>query len=108
MPFIGLQVPFGSGKWKNYAKIGMVVEIPHPKNPKVYWWATVFGFAGYHALVEYVRNDKTSSEKLEKAWIPFCSKIPKPFGYCMKNNIPLLPIGGKKEMLNLLIFNPFK
>ncbi|CAL8138172.1 unnamed protein product [Orchesella dallaii] len=84
--------PFGTEKWQNFAKHGMVVEVPNGKDPSTYWPATVFGFAGYNALVEYVRIDEKTSGRPQMCWIPFCSKVPKPLGYCLTNDILLKPV----------------
>ncbi|ODM91071.1 Lethal(3)malignant brain tumor-like protein 2 [Orchesella cincta] len=88
--------PFGPDKWQSFAKPGMVVEIPNYKKPSTYWPATIVGFAGYDALVEYVKVDEKKSDKYV-CWIPFCSNVPKPLGYCFTNKILLRPVSEKDQ-----------
>ncbi|CAL8119124.1 unnamed protein product [Orchesella dallaii] len=91
--------PLGGSKWQKYAKHGMVMEVPNPKMESTYWPAIVFGFAGYNALVEFVRVDpnERGSDGVRKLWIPFLSNVPKPLGYCLKNQILLYPVSKKDQ-----------
>ncbi|ODM99107.1 MBT domain-containing protein 1 [Orchesella cincta] len=88
--------PFGMKKWQEYARPGMVVEVPNYKKPSTYWPAIVHGFAGYKALVEYVKvNDR--KERNCMTWVNFCSGTVKPLGYCFCNHILLYPPSKKDQ-----------
>ncbi|CAL8132031.1 unnamed protein product [Orchesella dallaii] len=77
----------------------MVMEVPNPKMESTYWPAIVFGFAGYNALVEFVRVDpnERGSDGVRKLWIPFLSNVPKPLGHCLKNQILLYPVSKEDQ-----------
>ncbi|ODN06363.1 MBT domain-containing protein 1 [Orchesella cincta] len=82
--------PFAT-RWKQIAKVGMQIELPHPKviSSKCYCVGTIVAFAGYKAMVRLENLNPRSYKSI--VWISFCSSIPKHLGYSFRNRKVLLP-----------------
>ncbi|CAL8104107.1 unnamed protein product [Orchesella dallaii] len=81
--------PFAS-KWKQFCKVGVQVELPHPRGiSRVYCVGTIRSFVGYKALVQMENLSRNSRKSM--AWISFCSNVPKHLGYSIHNSKLLLP-----------------
>ncbi|CAG7719581.1 unnamed protein product [Allacma fusca] len=79
--------------WEEIAIPGLCIELRNPfllGYKERYWMGTIVHFAGYRALVKF-ESFETNLSNPHMAWISFCSDVPKPLGWCKKNNKELNP-----------------
>lgn len=90
--------PF-SRKWDKMARENLIVELPHPyadrlasrKGEKIYALGQIKTYAGYYALVEYIKipGDPQNSQF---SWVLYLNNEVKPLGFCRSNNILIHPM----------------
>ncbi|CAG7837217.1 unnamed protein product [Allacma fusca] len=79
--------------WSEIAIPGLCIELRNPflsGDKDGYWIGTIVHFAGYRAVVKFESFGSNLSNP-HVAWISYCSDVPKPLGWCKKNNKELNP-----------------
>ena len=76
--------------WADLATVGITVEVRNPfvcTDEDVYSSGQIIQFAGYRALVQFESNNHRPQCV---AWISYCSDVPKPVGWAVKNGKRLI------------------